>query len=107
STWRTTECGRRLPRLRRTADCSASVIAMNKPMNATISSGGSPYCPTHLMQLSPSTQQVKPKTAKKIAVRSETRAFIGTIRIQRRGIGGRFIQQRRIFRVDDSARGKR
>ncbi len=38
------------------------------------------------MQLSPSTQQVKPKTAKKMAVRSETRAFIGTCRIGRLGM---------------------
>jgi hypothetical protein len=36
------------------------------------------------MQLSPSTQQVKPKTAKKIAVKSETRAFIGNTRLGRR-----------------------
>ena len=28
STWRTTECGRRLPRLRRTAACSVRVSAM-------------------------------------------------------------------------------
>jgi hypothetical protein len=41
------------------------------------------------MQLSPSTQQVKPKTAKKMAVRSETRAFIGTGRAGRLGMRGK------------------
>jgi hypothetical protein len=59
-----------------------------------------------LMQLSPSTQQVKPKTAKKMAVRSETWAFIGTLRIERCGIGRRSNQTSRIFRVDDLGEGE-
>jgi len=87
SPWRTTDRGRRFPRFPRTAACTVSVSAMNKPMNATTSSGGSPNCPIHLMQLSPSTQQVKPKMAKKMAVKSETRAFIAPRHSARCGQG--------------------
>jgi hypothetical protein len=57
------------------------------------------------MQLSPSTQQVKPKIAKRIAVRSETRAFIETCPDGRRGIVSWSRSLSRGFRIDDLARG--
>ena len=47
------------------------------------------------------TMVQKPKSAKNMAVRSETRAFIGTRRIGRREMGRWSSKTRCIFRIDD------